>query len=71
MAKPAFDFSKLSAEQRLELICEIWDSLEAEQLPLDPEYLAELERRRAELADDPTEGRPASEVVARVRHRLK
>ncbi len=71
MTDRVFDFSKLSAEQRLELIGDLWDSLEAEQLPLDPEFLAELERRRAELVDNPVDGRPAAEVLARIRNRLK
>ena len=65
------DFTKLSPEQRLQLIGEIWDSLEDEPLPLDPELVAELDRRLAEFEANPEEGRPAAEVIARIRATLK
>jgi putative addiction module component (TIGR02574 family) len=39
------DFSHLSPEERLDLIGEIWDSLEAEHVPLTPEQAAEIDRR--------------------------
>jgi putative addiction module component (TIGR02574 family) len=71
MTAPGFDFSKLSPERRLELIGEIWDSLETELPPPDPDLLAELDRRRAELERNPSEGRPAGEVIERIRSRLK
>jgi putative addiction module component (TIGR02574 family) len=71
MSHPAFDFSKLSPQQRLELIGELWDSLEDELPPLEPEMLAELDRRLAEFAANPAEGRPAAEVIARVRATLR
>lgn len=71
MSHPAFDFSKLSPQQRLELIGELWDSLEDELPPLDPELLAELDRRLAELEADAAEGRSAAEVIARVRAALR
>ena len=71
MSHPAFDFSKLSPQQRLELIGELWDSLEDELPPLEPEMLAELDRRLAELEANPAEGRPAAEVIARVRATLR
>ena len=71
MAKRTSDLSRMSAEQRLALIGEIWDSLDAEQPPLDEEFLAELERRRAELETHPEDGIPAAEVLARIRARLK
>ena len=37
MTQPAFDFTKLSPEERLDLIGEIWDSLENEALPISQE----------------------------------
>ncbi len=71
MRQPKLDYTKLSPEQRLELIGEIWDSLEDEALPLEPELLAELDRRLAEFETNPAEGRPAAEVIARIRATLK
>jgi putative addiction module component (TIGR02574 family) len=71
MSQPMPDFTKLSPEQRLQLIGEIWDSLEDEPLPLDPELVAELDRRLAEFEANPEEGRPAAEVIARIRATLK
>jgi putative addiction module component (TIGR02574 family) len=71
MPQPAFDFTKLSPEERLDLIGEIWDRLENEQPPISPELQAELDRRLAELEQNPSEGRPAAEVIARIRATLK
>lgn len=71
MSRPTFDFSRLSPEQRLELIGELWDSLEEELPPLEPEFIAELDRRLAEFEANPTEGRPAAEVIARIRATLR
>lgn len=71
MSQFKVDLTKLSTQQRLELIAEIWDSLEDEALPLEPELLAELDRRLAEFEANPGEGRPAAEVVARIRATLK
>jgi putative addiction module component (TIGR02574 family) len=71
MTQPAFDYTKLSAEERLELIGEIWDSLEGELPPISPELQEELDRRLADLERNPGAGRPAAEVIARIRATLK
>jgi putative addiction module component (TIGR02574 family) len=71
MSQHKVDPAKLSPEQRLQLIGELWDSLEDEALPLEPELLAELDRRLAELDANPSEGRPAAEVIARIRATLR
>ena len=71
MTQPSHDYTKLSAEERLDLIGEIWDSLENEDLPLSPEWEAELDRRLADFEKNPSEARPASEVIARIRATLK
>ena len=39
--------------------------------PLEPEFLAELDCRLAEFEADSAEGRPAAEVIARVRATLR
>lgn len=71
MTQPAFDYKKLSPEERLDLIGEIWDSLENEQMPIWPELQAEFDRRLADLERNPSDGRPAAEVIARIRATLK
>ena len=71
MIQRKVEFAQLSPEQRLELIGEIWDSLEDEVLPLEPELIAELDRRLAEFEANPAEGRTATEVIARIRATLK
>jgi len=45
MAKPAIDIQALSTDERLELIGELWDSLDGAALPLTPEQSQELARR--------------------------
>ena len=69
MVDKNIDFSHLSVSDRLQLIGEIWDSLEAP--PESPELLAELERRSDEAARDPSAGRTWEEVKADLKRRLK
>lgn len=45
MAKPALDLSKLTAEEKLEMIDDLWASLAADDLELSPELRNELDRR--------------------------
>ena len=40
-------------------------------MPISPELQAELDRRLADLERNPSEGRPAAEVIARIRATLK
>jgi putative addiction module component (TIGR02574 family) len=40
-----FDITRLTPQERLDLIGELWDSLSAEDVRLSPEQDAELERR--------------------------
>jgi putative addiction module component (TIGR02574 family) len=65
------DFSHLTPQQRLDLIGELWESLEAEPIPLTPEQTAELDRRYATLDEDIKHGRDAfavyDELTARYR----
>jgi len=46
------DIDKLTPAERLELIGELWDSLESEDVPLSPAQQAELERRLETLEED-------------------
>jgi toxin ParE1/3/4 len=45
MGKPAIDISKLTPDEKLDLIDDLWRSLDPEDLPLSPELRAELDRR--------------------------
>lgn len=45
MGKPAFDLSRLTADEKLDLIDDLWRSLSPDDLPLSPELCAELDRR--------------------------
>jgi putative addiction module component (TIGR02574 family) len=64
---------ELSAAERLELIEELWDSLdeEDEALALTDAQREDLERRLAEADADPTGGSPWEEVRERIRHRSR
>ena len=51
MGTPAMDIDKLTPEERLRLIAELWESLRRtpEDVPLTPAQAAELDRRLDEL----------------------
>jgi putative addiction module component (TIGR02574 family) len=68
MAK-RLDVKRLSPEERLELIEELWDSLSEEDVKLTPEQLQELERRRARLEHEGPRGRPWRDVLGDIEKR--
>ena len=45
MGKPAIDLSKLTADEKFELIDDLWRSLTPDDLALSPELRAELDPR--------------------------
>jgi putative addiction module component (TIGR02574 family) len=45
VSKPAIDLSKLTADEKLELLDELWLSLKPEDFAVTPEIRAELDRR--------------------------
>ena len=61
----------LSAEERLNLIEQIWDSLQAEDVPVTEKQKAELDRRIEEMDRDGKRGIPWEEVMDRIRGRSK
>lgn len=72
MAKPAIDIEKLSRDERLALIEELWESLSDEQresLPLTAEQQVELDRRLDALDREGPVGLTSEEVFARVKRR--
>ena len=68
---PALDYSHLSARERIDLIGEIWDSIDAEAVPLTTTQETELDRRLATLDEDIEQGRDAAEVLAGLRRRYR
>jgi len=73
MLNPAFDVSKLSVAERIQLAEDLWDSIppEGADIPLTEAQKAELDRRLDDLERDPDAGEPWEVVRARLRERLK
>jgi putative addiction module component (TIGR02574 family) len=71
MANLEIDISKLSPEERLDLIEELWDSLSTDpaRIPLTEAQADELDRRLAEMEQDDSLGIPWETVLARIRER--
>ena len=68
---PTIDFSHLSPQERLDLIGEIWDSIEAGQAPLSRAQEVEIEHRLATLDEDIKHARDADAVLADLRGRYR
>jgi putative addiction module component (TIGR02574 family) len=69
MARPAIDIANLTADERLQLIEELWDSLSIEQrdaIPLTAEQETELDRRLDDLERDGPVGVTSDELFARI-----
>jgi putative addiction module component (TIGR02574 family) len=71
MAKIEIDINKLTTEQRLELVEELWDSLSVDQtkIPVTDAQAKELDRRVAEMDQDDSLGIPLETVLAQIRER--
>ena len=68
----ATDLTKLSVEQRLKLVQDIWESIAADSssVPVDPEHLVEIRERLAEYRVDGERGELARVVAEAVRREL-
>ena len=64
MAKPALDLSALTADEKVDLIDDLWSSLRDEELELTPEQSAELDRRLERLDREGPVGTPWEVVRA-------
>jgi putative addiction module component (TIGR02574 family) len=64
MNKLALDLSKLTAEEKLELIDDLWRSISPDELPLDPALGAELDRRLARFEREGAAGIDWEDVLA-------
>ena len=67
---PTIDFSHLSQQDRLDLIEQLWDSIDADTLPLTEAQTREIDSRLAMLDADPLNGRDAFEALADFRRRF-
>lgn len=65
----AKDVVKLSPEERIALIAQLWDSLDDADLSMTPAQCAELERRLATFDDDRAFGVTWEELKAELRDR--
>lgn len=69
MATRAFDFSQLTAAERIQLAEELWDSLDPAEVTLSAAQAEELDRRREQLRREGSQGRPWREVVEDLKKR--
>lgn len=66
---PVLDFGHLSPEQRLQLIGELWDSLDQRDIPIPDWHKAEIDRRMALIESGETEWFTLDEIEAGIDHR--
>jgi putative addiction module component (TIGR02574 family) len=75
MAKPALDIERLSPDERLELMEQLWESLRKDpsSVPLTDAQREELDRRLDDLESDIQRGAPLGipwdDVLQRIRNR--
>jgi putative addiction module component (TIGR02574 family) len=71
MARLEIDINKLTPQERLDLIEELWDSLcvDPGKIPLTDAQAQELDRRVAEMDQDDSLGIPWEKVLAKIRER--
>jgi len=65
------DIGALSAEERLALLGEIWDSLEPADIPVSQAQRDELDRRLEDLESEGDRGIPWEEVLRQIRDRAR
>jgi len=66
MAKHAVDIDKLTPAERLDLIDELWSSLEDDDVPVTEAQRRELDRRLERIAKTGVKGSPLEEVMGRL-----
>ena len=72
MASRAFPLDALSAEERIELIGQLWNSLDpASAAPVTGELAADLDRREAEADATPEAGESWPEIHAALLRKLR
>jgi putative addiction module component (TIGR02574 family) len=63
------EITRLSPDERLALIEQLWDSLDDDQVPLTPAQQAELERRLATLDHDRAQSMTSETLKAELAQR--
>jgi putative addiction module component (TIGR02574 family) len=63
------EISRLSIDERLDLIGQLWDSLEHESIPLSGAQQQELDRRLATLDHERAEGQSWEQLRAELERR--
>lgn len=72
MASRPIKVDELSAEERIELMGRLWDSLDpADAAPMTPELAAELDRREADADAAPEAGDAWPEIQAALLRKLR
>lgn len=72
MASRSLPLDDLTAEQRIELMGRLWDSLDpAAAAPITDALRAELDRREAEADSDPQRGELWTEIKATLKKKLR
>lgn len=67
MLNPEYaDLLSLSPSERLLLVQDLWDTLDAEDIPLTDWQKEELDRRKAAFQSNPSSGRSWEEVQRRI-----
>jgi len=66
---PAIDYRHMTTMEKLDLIGEIWDSIEQDSIPLTDAQTAEIDRRLATLDKDIKHGMTAAESLALLEQR--
>jgi len=69
MAAPLIDFSHLTADQRIELAEQLWDSLDPATVGPSAADAKVLRDRRAELARDGDPGEPWQQTIQELKKR--
>ena len=63
MAKPALDLTRLTPEEKLQLIDELWTSITPDQFPLTAAQRTELHRRLDHLDEEGPRGTSWASVL--------
>jgi putative addiction module component (TIGR02574 family) len=72
MALPCLDLEQLTADERITLIGQLWNSLDAAVVaPITPALVAELTRREAEVDAHPEQGEHYKVIEQQLRDRLR
>jgi putative addiction module component (TIGR02574 family) len=67
----SFDFSRLSPQQRLVLISELWESLDSNIIEPTQAQQDDLDRRLAILDEDIQHGRDADDIIGDLRRHFR